>query len=227
MDRALNRRAFKALAVFVAMIAALILVPAWTVRFWQAWLYLALFAACCALITYDLAVRDPELLKRRLEAGPGAEPEPAQQRIQTITSSFLCLMFALSGFDHRWLWSTPLTPAIVIAADLACVGAFILIYATFRVNTHTAGTVRVEPGQQVVSTGPYAFIRHPMYAAASLLFLATPVALGSLWAIVPATLLIAAIVVRLIDEERFLSVNLPGYPAYRERVRSRLIPGVW
>jgi protein-S-isoprenylcysteine O-methyltransferase Ste14 len=223
----LNRRAAKALVGFIAVLASLILIPAWTVRYWQAWLHLATFAACCAAITIELARRDPALLERRLVAGPAAEKEPAQQRIQTVTSVTLCLTYVVAGFDHRWEWSTRATPTVVVVADLFCVAAFLLIHATFRANTHTAGTVRVVEGQSVVSSGPYAVIRHPMYAAASLLFLATPLALGSFWAVIPAVALCAAIVIRLLDEERFLIVHLAGYDAYRRRVRFRLIPGVW
>lgn len=227
MDAALNQRAAKALVVFIAILAALILLPAWTVRFWQAWLYLAMFAACCGIITLDLARRDPALLERRLEAGPAAEKERAQQRIQIVTSLLLGAMYVVAGLDHRWAWVTGATPGVSLAADMLCVAAFALISATFRANTHTAGTVRVVEGQAVVSSGPYARIRHPMYTAASLLFLATPLALGSFTAVIPAVGLCAAIVVRLLDEERFLIAHLAGYAEYRHRVRARLIPGVW
>jgi len=104
---------------------------------------------------------------------------------------------------------------------------FVLVMFVFRANSYTAGTVTVEAGQQVVDVGPYAWVRHPMYSGSMLGYLATPVALGSLWGLVPAALVCAMIVVRLLDEERYLSKNLPGYEEYQRRVRWRLVPGMW
>ena len=201
--------------------------PAWTLRFWQAWLYLAVFAASTALVTIDLARRDPALLERRLKGGPAAEREVSQQRIQTVASAMLCALYVVAGFDHRWGWSRTVPDWMVFAADALCAAGVAMIHWTFRENTYTAGIVTVESGQKVIATGPYGVVRHPLYAGAILLFLATPVALGSLWAWLPATALVASVVARLIDEERYLIVHLAGYDEYRRRVRFRLIPGVW
>src|SRR5262249_11983051 len=104
---------------------------------------------------------------------------------------------------------------------------FWLIFRVFRENSYTSGTVTVEANQQVISTGPYSLVRHPMYAGTSLLFLATPIALGSYWALLAATTFCGALAIRLLDEERFLRENLPGYDSYCQMVRYRLVPLVW
>jgi protein-S-isoprenylcysteine O-methyltransferase Ste14 len=116
---------------------------------------------------------------------------------------------------------------VVLAADAVIALGFLIIFFTFRENSHASTVIEVSANQQVISTGPYAHVRHPMYSGANLMFLATPFALGSLWALVPALLLVAVIVARLLDEERFLSKNLPGYDEYRRTVRYRLVPHVW
>src|SRR5262249_38357013 len=130
------------------------------------------------------------------------------------------------GLDHRLGWSSIPVP-LVLAADALVIAGFLGFFLTFRANSYTAATVRVEEGQGAISSGPYRLVRHPLYAASMLLFLATPVALGSSRAILPAVLLCLVIVLRLLDEERVLSAQLAGYDAYRRKVRYRLIPLVW
>jgi protein-S-isoprenylcysteine O-methyltransferase Ste14 len=132
-----------------------------------------------------------------------------------------------AGLDHRNSWSSPIDLRLVLAADVLVAVGFAMIFGTFRENSHASAIVEVEVGQQVVSTGPYGFVRHPMYAGAIVLFLATPVALGSLWALAPALGLSATVVVRLLDEERYLARRLSGYAAYQHQVRFRLVPGIW
>ncbi len=130
------------------------------------------------------------------------------------------------GFDHRCRWSSVPVP-IVVAADVLVVLGLMIVFRVFRENSYAASSVRVEANQPVISTGPYAWVRHPMYAGGVLAFLATPLALGSLWALPPAVLLGGGVVVRLLGEERYLSENLSGYDAYCRKVRYRLIPHVW
>ena len=115
----------------------------------------------------------------------------------------------------------------MLAADLLVILAAYGFYITFRENSYAASTVTVEAGQPVISTGPYALVRHPMYTAAVILYAATPLALGSWWGLAPAAVLVAIIAWRLTDEETYLVRNLAGYADYRHRVRARLIPGVW
>jgi protein-S-isoprenylcysteine O-methyltransferase Ste14 len=224
---ALERRAWGGVVKFAVALALLIFVPAWTIRFWQAWVYWMVFSAAVAVITSHFVRHDPALIERRLAAGPAAERERSQQRIQAAASVMLCAVFVVAGFDHRSGWSAGLDAGITAAADLLVAIAFALIFVTFRENSHASAVVEVGSGQRVISTGPYGVVRHPMYSGAVLLFLATPLAPGSLWAYLPAIGLSAAVVARLLDEERYLCEHLPGYREYRLRVRFRLVPGVW
>jgi len=115
----------------------------------------------------------------------------------------------------------------VLLGDLLTVLGFTIMYRVFRENTFAAATVTVEAGQRVIATGPYARVRHPMYAGALLLFLGTPLALGSWWGLAVYIPSVLVLVARLRDEEQFLMRNLTGYGAYRDRVRYRLVPGLW
>ena len=132
----------------------------------------------------------------------------------------------MPGFDHRFHWSFVPMP-VVLLGDLLVVLGFAIIFIVFKENSYSAGTIKVEPNQPVIATGPYAWVRHPMYSGGSLMLLASSIGLGSYWALIPALLAMAVIVVRLLDEERFLTINLPGYKDYCHKVKSRLIPFVW
>jgi protein-S-isoprenylcysteine O-methyltransferase Ste14 len=225
--QSLGRRAWTGVAGFVFVLALLILVPAWTIQYRQAWVYLALFSGAVSIITGYFLEHDPALIARRLEAGPTAEREASQQRIQSVASVMLVAMFVTAGLDRRNGWSSPMGSRVELAGDVLVIAGFAMIFAAFRANSHASAVVEVEAKQQVVSTGPYHVVRHPMYSGAILLFLATPPALGSLWALAPAFALSAAVVVRLLDEERYLDRYLAGYAAYRRDVRFRLVPGIW
>ena len=223
---AMTNRALAGVLKFQAMLAVLLFLPAWSLRSREAWIYWGLFSAAVLVITLYFLRRDPRLIERRLEVGPGAEGEGSQKSIQAAAGLLLPAMYVVSGLDRRFGGSAVPGP-IVLAADGVVLAGFLVIFLVFRENSYTAGVVKVEPGQPVVSTGPYRLVRHPMYLGAALIFLATPPALGSLWGLLVAVLLCGTMVVRLLDEERFLSANLPGYPEYCREVRHRLVPLVW
>jgi len=225
-DPSLAARSWRRLLAFTPFLAVLIFLPAGTLDYWQGWIYLGLFIACCALITASLLKHDPALVARRLEVGPKAEREPAQKRIQWIASLCLSGLYIVSGLDWSRAWSfVPIS--IVLLGDLLVVLGFAVMYRVFRENSYAAAIVTVEAGQRVIATGPYARVRHPMYAGALLLILGTPVALGSWWGLAVFIPSVAVLVARLSDEEQFLLRNLTGYAAYRDRVRFRLVPGLW
>jgi protein-S-isoprenylcysteine O-methyltransferase Ste14 len=161
-----------------------------------------------------------------MEVGPTAEQEPRQRRIQAIASILTCGLLIVPALDHRFHWSH-VPPWAVLVAEAVIAISFLLTVLVFRENSHTAGTVKVEADQKVISTGPYRIIRHPFYAAAVLSFLATPIALGSWWGLAVAFPLLGVIVIRLLHEEQFLAAMLPGYSDYCRTVRYRLIPLVW
>lgn len=208
------------------VIAAIFFVPAWSLRFWEGWVYLAIMGVASISIVLYLAAYDDALIGRRLKAGPVAEKEKSQKIIQTLTAVIGVILFLVPGFDFRWQWSA-VPMALIVLGDIGLVAGYVVIFLVFRENTYASSIVEVAESQKVVSTGPYGLVRHPMYVGVILMFLATPLALGSWWAFIPAIILSAMIGVRLIDEERFLLTNLPGYDGYRQQVRYRLIPGLW
>jgi protein-S-isoprenylcysteine O-methyltransferase Ste14 len=171
-------------------------------------------------------MKDPDLIGRRLKAGPAGEQRTSQKVIQSLASLFFILMFVVSGFDHRLHWSH-VPASLIIVADLAVVGALIIVFVVFKENSYTSAVIEVADTQKVISTGPYAVVRHPMYSGASLLVLCTPIALGSWIALPSAVLLMFVIILRLLDEEKFLARSLAGYQKYIAAVKFRLIPGVW
>lgn len=213
--------------LFLMVVLALALfLSAGTLAYWRAYVYLATFALCTILITLYLIKNDLELLAGRVQAGPIAETQRSQQIIQSLASLFFIALFIVPGLDDRFGWSQ--VPAwLSLAADALVVLGFFIVFLVFRENQYTRATIEVSAGQQVIATGPYRLVRHPMYAGAGLLLLATPLALGS-WVAVPFVLpILFVVVVRLIDEEKYLRANLPGYEAYCQEVRYRLIPRVW
>ena len=209
------------------LLAICIFVPAWSLRYWQGLVYWLLFCAWMCFFGVYFLKRDPALVERRMHVGAGAERERSQKIIQAFASIFVLLIFVLPGLDVRNGWSGGVRPTQSLAADAVFSLGFFIIFLVFRVNSYTAAIVDVQEGQRVVSTGPYAIVRHPMYAGAALMFLATPIALGSSWAVIAAALLVLTMCVRAVDEERVLRERLPGYVDYMRTVRWRLIPGVW
>jgi protein-S-isoprenylcysteine O-methyltransferase Ste14 len=214
---------FAALAVAVG---AAVFGPAWTFDYWQGWLYLLAFFGSAAAITLYLWRADPFLLERRVSGGPLAEQQTNQRIIQSIASLAFISLLILPSLDHRFGWSN--VPGLVtLAADVVVVIGFWIVFIVFRVNTFTAATVGVATGQTVISQGPYGVVRHPMYAGALLMLLATPVALGSWWGLIAFAPMLGSIVWRLQAEEELLARQLSGYAGYRARVRYRLMPLVW
>ena len=213
--------------LFLMLVLALALfLPAGSLRFWQAWVYLGVFALCTTLITIYLATHDPTLLADRVRAGPVAEGEKSQRIIQSLASLFFVGLFIVPGFDYRYGWSNVPGYLSLLADALVALG-FFFVFLVFRENSYTSGTIQVSEGQKVVTTGPYSLVRHPMYAGAGLLVMVTPIALGS-WVAIPLAIgLMLVIVVRLREEEKLLAERLAGYAEYCSEVRHRLIPFIW
>jgi len=219
-------RAWFALVALAVVMGLLLFLPAGTLRYWQAWMYLGIFFGASALTTAVLIRRDPALLERRMRGGPTAEKRPVERLIMVFTSIGFIALLVVPALDYRFRWSR--VPGwAVIAGNVLVVVGFYFILRVYRENTFTSATIEVAPGQTVISTGPYAIVRHPMYASALLYLVGTPLALGSYWGLVPLVATIPFLIWRLFDEEEFLAENLPGYSAYRKKVRHRLVPGIW
>lgn len=222
----LNAKAWVAVVALAAVMALLIFGAAGTVSYRQGWAYLAVFTSASVLMTGYLMKRDPALLERRMTGGPTAEKQPVQKLIMWFASFGFIALIVVPPIGYRLHGST-LPPSVNLIGDLLVAIGFSLIFLVYRENTFTSATIEVAENQRVISTGPYAIVRHPMYASASLYLAGTPLALGSLWGFVPLACMIPVLVWRLLDEERFLAKNLPGYADYQSRVRHRLIPFVW
>jgi protein-S-isoprenylcysteine O-methyltransferase Ste14 len=222
----LNARAWLALTILTVVMGLLLFVPAGTVHYWQAWVYLSIFTSASVLTTLYLLRKDRALLKRRMRGGPTAEKRPAQKFIMLCTSIGFIALLVVPAFDHRFGWSALPLGGVVAGNVLVAIG-FYLIALVYRVNTFASATIEVAEDQKVIATGPYALVRHPMYASASLYLLGTPLALGSYWGLVPIAAMLPFLLWRLFDEEHFLARHLPGYTEYQKRVRHRLVPFVW
>ena len=218
--------AFVALVILFLVMALLLFAAAGTIHYWQGWTFLAVYFAASIAITLYLIERDPALLERRMRGGPFAEKEPAQKVIMSIASLGFIALIVLPGIDHRLGWSD-LPPAAAVAGSVLVLLGWIGIFFVFRENSFTSSTIELAPDQRVISTGPYALVRHPMYAAALAMLLGIPIALGSWWSVLLVVAMMPAFIWRMLDEERFLARNLPGYTEYLGRVRYRLLPAVW
>jgi protein-S-isoprenylcysteine O-methyltransferase Ste14 len=206
--------------------AALLFLPAWTLDYWQAWVFLAVFGASALAITVHLMRKDPKLLERRVHAGPTAEKEPTQKIIQFIASIGFAAMLVVSALDYRFAYSRVL-PYVSLAGDVFVALGFLIIFFVYKENTFASATIELAPEQKVISTGPYALIRHPMYFGGLVMFVGIPLSLGSWWGLFVIVLMMPAFIWRLLDEEKFLAKNLPGYSEYQNKVAHRLVPFVW
>jgi len=226
MDPDQIKRVWLRQILFVPVFFAMLLAPAGSLHYWQAWAYGALFFVTTTGIGVYFLKRDPQALERRMKVGPAAEREPTQKLIITVVLAGFVLLLIIPGFDHRWHWSQVPT-WLVLASNAVVVLSLIGTAVVVRQNSYAASTVTVEAGQPVISTGLYAIVRHPMYSAALVMTGFTPLALGSYWGLVMIVPIVATLAWRLLDEERFLTLNLPGYADYCRKTRYRLIPGIW
>ncbi|WP_211473365.1 methyltransferase family protein [Collimonas humicola] len=222
----LNIRALRASVLGTIALAALLFIPAGTLDYWQGWLFMAVFAGASSAVTVYLAIKDPELLERRMSAGPTAEKERTQKVVMLIAMTGFIAMIVVPALDHRFGWS-PAPPYVSLAGDVLVGFSFLLVFMVFKANTYAASTIQVAQGQQVISSGPYALVRHPMYAGSLPLLIGMPLALGSWLGLIVLLLFMPALIWRLQDEEKFLRKNLAGYAAYCQEVRYRLLPYIW
>ena len=222
----LNIRAIGWLLVLLVVMGAVLFVSAWTFNYWQAWVFLSVFGLSSLAVTVYLMKNDPKLLERRMHGGPTAEKELSQKIIMSAASIGFAAILIVPALDHRWHWSA-VPPYAVIAGNILIVLGWTVIFFVFRENTFTSATIEVVADQRVVSTGPYAVVRHPMYSGSLLYFLGIPIALGSWWGLLVGILMMPVFVLRLFDEEKLLARNLPGYSEYMDRVKYRLVPFVW
>ncbi|MBO0675929.1 isoprenylcysteine carboxylmethyltransferase family protein [Mycolicibacterium sp. S2-37] len=219
-------RVFVSGLVQVCAIALLIFLPAGTSTYWQAWLFLAVFALSAWIPSVYLQITNPAALQRRLRGGPTAEARRAQKLVMAGLYLSLAAMCVVSGFDHRFGWSAVPAAVSVIGSALVGISLAVVVLVTTQ-NNYASTTVQVEAGQNVVSTGLYGLVRHPMYTGNTIMLVGIPLALGSYWALLFVVPGLAVLAWRIHDEETLLREELVGYREYTTRVRYRLVPCLW
>lgn len=209
--------------MFPVLLGLLVLLPAGTMRFWQVYVYFAaLMTALVPVMSYFYR-KNPEFLERRMKTG---EKDRAQKIFVLLSAISIIGAFVVPGFDFRFKWSS-ISLWFCLGADVLVVLSYLFIFLVFKANSYASRVVEVAEGQTVISNGPYAWVRHPMYSGMFVLYMATPVALGSWWGLVPASLLLPLLVFRIMNEERMLREELDGYSEYCRKVKYRLVPGLW
>jgi len=197
--------------------------PAWTLNYWQAWVYIFIVAVPAFFLGRYLYKHDRALLERRMRM---KERLQGQKLIVATSSLFFLATFLIPGFDFRFHWSeVPL--AVIILSDVLVMAGYLIVAFVFKANSYASRIIEVEINQRVITTGPYAVVRHPMYVGVLIFYIFSPLALGSYWAFIPAICIVPFIIARIKGEEKELLENLEGYRDYAAKTRYRLLPGIW
>ncbi|WP_282942781.1 isoprenylcysteine carboxylmethyltransferase family protein [Paenibacillus sp. RC67] len=219
----LKKKVYFRTLLFSILFFIFLFLPAGSLNFWEAWIYFVIFLGSTLFINGYFLKRDPELIERRTNAN---EKEKEQKVFQTISGISFVGLLVLPGLDYRFSWSNvPLF--IVLVADIIILLGFSIVFLVFKENSYTSAIIEVNENQKVISTGPYALVRHPMYTGAIFIILFTPLALGSIWAVIPSISIIIFIILRLLNEEKVLLKELKGYEEYCKKTRYHLIPLIW
>jgi protein-S-isoprenylcysteine O-methyltransferase Ste14 len=219
----LKARLILRFAITVAILAALLFLPAGGFNYWQAWVYLAIVFIPMLFSSFYFYKYDPQLVEARMRT---KETVREQKLIVKLGRVVFLGVLLLPGFDHRFGWSNVPLWLTILSQAISLIG-YLLTFWVMKVNSFASRIIEVQSGQEVISTGPYRWVRHPMYLGAIVMFLFMPLALGSYWTLPPAALVVPVIVFRLLNEEKVLLKDLPGYSEYCAQTRFHLIPFVW
>jgi protein-S-isoprenylcysteine O-methyltransferase Ste14 len=225
----MNKLIVQALSTFligVLLLGLMLFLPAWSIDYWQAWIFIFVFMICVSIIGLYLAIKDPALLERRKKVGPTNEQSLGQKI--AISLGFLAIIgiFIFSAIAHRFGWS-PVPIYISLVGDLLVALGLFINLLVFKENTYGGSTIETIIDQKVISTGPYALVRHPMYVGVLIMIAGIPLALDAWWSLAILAIATPGLIWRIIDEENLLKKELPGYVEYSLKVRFRLIPYIW
>lgn len=216
----------KALSRFISgllFISAILFISAGTIEYWNAWLFIGILFIPILLVLIYLSIHDPELLDKRLK---GREREGQQKKVILFSLITFLTGFILAGLDYRLGWSTVPLFLVLFSAVIILIG-YILFFVVIHENRYASRVIEVQEKQKVIDTGLYSVVRHPMYSAAILMFLFTPLVLGSFYALILFLLFPFQMGMRIKNEEELLEKELDGYVEYKKRVKYRIIPRVW
>lgn len=211
---------FSLIQLFLGLI---ILLPAGILIFWQAYTYFAILVIPMIFAILYFLKKNPRFLERRTRA---KEKEKQQNLLSIFPTAIFLAGFIIPGFDYRFAWSN-VPVYIVMTADIIVLLGYLIIFFVFKQNSYESRIIEVSKNQKVISTGLYRIVRHPMYLGILIMFLPTPIALGSYWALIPVSVLPVLLILRILNEEIVLSDNLQGYKEYCQKTRFRLIPFIW
>lgn len=211
---------FVVITLIVFVFTAVLFAVAGTLNWWQGWTFIAIYAIFMFIAAFQLK-KDPQLLARRVNV----EQDAIAKKVPAVLNLFF-LAFPLAALDKRFGWSLVPLPVIIVGAVAIACGCALILWV-FRENSFASASIKVEDRQTIVTTGPYALVRHPMYLGIILMVLFAPLALGSWRALIPAALVIPMNVMRLHGEEELLARQLPPYHDYQEQTLYKLFPGIW
>ncbi len=221
-----NKLISKALTRFIPgiiIISAILFIPAGSVKFWNAWLFMGVLFIPMLFVIIYLKIRDPELLDKRMNTN---EKEKTQKKVVLLTSVVFLSAFIIAGLDYRFEWSVVPLPLEIFSALIVLIG-YILFFIVMSQNSYASRVVEIQEKQKVIDTGLYGIVRHPMYSAAILMFMFMPLVLGSFYALIPLLIFPFQMSTRMKNEEEILEKGLEGYIEYKKKVRYKIIPFLW
>ena len=219
----LKKKVFFRFIMVPIFMGLMLFLPAGSLDYWQAWIYCGVIFIPMFFVVFYLLKKDPALLERRMRM---REKEEKQKTIIKFAYIFFFIGFIIPGLDYRYHWSN-VPVLLVIAANAMVLSGYIFVFFVLRENSYASRIIEVEKGQKVITTGLYAIVRHPMYLGVLIMYLFTPLALGSYWALIFFLPLLPLIVLRLLNEEEVLLRELLGYKEYCRKTRYRLFPFIW
>jgi protein-S-isoprenylcysteine O-methyltransferase Ste14 len=207
----------------ILIISAILFIPAGSIKFWNAWLFMGVLFIPMLFVVIYLIIRDPELLFKRMNTN---EKEKTQKKVVLLTSIIFLFVFIISGLDYRFQWSTVPLLLEILTALIVLIG-YILFFMVMRQNSYASRVVEIQEKQKVIDTGLYGIVRHPMYSAAILMFMFMPLVLGSFYALIPLVIFPFQMSTRMKNEEEILEKGLEGYIEYKKKVRYKVFPFLW
>lgn len=222
----LSLSTLKTFLIGAIALGILLFLPAWTLRYWQGWVFIIVFQTAVNAIGIFLSLKDPALLEKRKKVGPASETSPTQKIIMSLAFVGIVTLLVICALSVRFGWSVVPWYISLLGDTLVALGLFIN-FLVFKENSFGGVSIETYEDQKVITTGLYALIRHPMYAGVLVMMIGVPLALGSYWGLIVLAFILPGLAWRILDEEKLLKKDLPGYSEYMQKVHFRLIPKLW